>query len=170
MLSARSKYSEYDYVVINLQKLYLRISFQCQIKAIFESSVHKVNSRLTSIDSKKGEAVFNQEIKIRMNVAKNPTIKATLVILKNASKKMVGTLSLDVSDDPIRAQNKNNYPLSKCPQKNVKLKMNYRVVRAQASPDRDFELDFGKGTREAGIEVNSQACPRALSALRRYYR
>jgi hypothetical protein len=114
-------------VSLFIDRLYLSVSFQCQLKAIIETNRTKINSSVVPFDLQRNEAIFNQKLSLECNPksSRGNFLKITLVILKDKSTKMVGRVEINLDNDPIRSAGGNKYVLKRCPQKNVKLKLGY---------------------------------------------
>lgn len=145
MKSALKQPSNPKLLAVHLEKLYLRISFDCKIRAILETSREKKQSKSIQLNSNSTQAVFDETIQISMDPDTNSLLKITLIILKGTSKKMVGRLAIDINNDPLAELGENKYSLQRCPQKNVKLKMDYHFVDDEEGSENNFEFDLGEG-------------------------
>jgi hypothetical protein len=112
-------------VNLHIDRLYLNVSFDCQIKALIETNVEKKNSSSVQFNPSKNEAVFSQKLRLMCDPKKPNILKITLIILKNKSTKMVGQIKINLENDPNKRAGINKYVLKRCPQKNVRLKMFY---------------------------------------------
>ena len=118
-------------VNLYLDRLYLNVSFDCEIKAQIETNVQKKKTPCVKFNLSSHEAVFDFPIQILCDPRKANKLKITLIIVKNRSTKMVGEVVVDLENDPKRRAGMNKYHLRRCPQKNVCLKMKYEYAVKQ---------------------------------------
>lgn len=110
---------------IHLKKLYLRLSFECKIKAIVETQLGKTHSSFVKNDISGGEVIFNETVSTSVPRQGSHVVKIVLIILKGNNTKMVGHIIFDLDNDPIKEKRNHKYVLQKCPQKHVRLKLDY---------------------------------------------
>ena len=123
----------YNLSIVNLQLryLFLKVSFDCRIKAIVEYNTKKKNTSSVRFNPHENKAVFNQIVKLDNLYSAKNFLKITLIILKNNSTKMVGKVLINLDDDPIKEAGNFEYFLKRCPLKNVKLVLDYEYKPAK---------------------------------------
>ena len=116
---------------IHLLKIYLSVSFKCSLKAVLHSNCERKNSRSVPFDLQNNEVSFNQKIFLKSDTNKKEFLKVTIIILKENTKKMVGSVEVDLAWDPIKRGGGNKYRLQRCPQENAKVKMEYYISKPE---------------------------------------
>lgn len=127
----------YREVTVQLNRLFLKASFDCQIKAVVQSNCDKQSSRTVSFSVAQGQAVFQESIVVFSNPSLAQTLKLTTLIVKRKTTKMVGVVRVTLNNDLVALSGADLYSLEKCPMKDVKLQFRYSVEgRGVHPPDR----------------------------------
>jgi hypothetical protein len=129
MKSNRRKFPlSYQEIQINLNRLYLKASFKCKIKAVVQSNCDKQSSNTVQFSVNQGQAIFQESIIVYSNPSLDQTLKLTTLIVKKNTTKMVGVVKINLNNDPIRLSGSDKYVLEKCPMPGVKLQFQYEFT------------------------------------------
>lgn len=145
------KQSNLASVLLTIDRLFLNVSFKCNIKALVKTNRAKKNSSSVPFDVKNNRAIFNQRLNLQCDPdpgsdpKKKNTLKITLIILKGTSTKMVGFVEIDLADDPVKRAGGEKYLLKGCPQKNVALQLSYEYKLAAFSNTVNIRSLLGAG-------------------------
>jgi hypothetical protein len=119
--------SNYSEIIVNIDKLHMKATFDCKIKAIVQTNCDKKSTSPANFTSKHENALFSEKITVFSNPDLAKTLKITLLIVKSNTTKMVGVVNIDMESDPIAESGLEKYSLDKCPMPNVKLQMTYLI-------------------------------------------
>ena len=117
--------SNFSEVCVNINRLQMKTSFDCQIKAVVQTNAEKKSTQTINFSSKHGQAIFSERITLFSNPKVTQTLKVTLLIVKQNTTKMVGVVNLSLMDDPVANSGLDKYSLDKCPIPDVKFLMTY---------------------------------------------
>ena len=119
--------TNYSEITVNIDKLYMKATFDCKIKAIVQTNCDKKSTTPANFTSKHENALFAQKIKVFSNPDLAKSLKITLLIVKANTTKMVGVVNIDMESDQIAKSGLEKYSLDKCPMPNVKLQLTYLI-------------------------------------------
>ena len=92
-----------------------------------KSNLEKRSSKKVPFVSTTGEAKFSQTVSVRTKQGLKQTLEITVLLVGPKKTKMVGRVSIDMADDPIKEEGGDRYYLEKCPQSGVVLSFTYEV-------------------------------------------
>ncbi len=122
MKSNRRKFpASYREINIFLDRLYLKASFNCQIKTVIQTNCDKQSSKTVKFSVSKSQAVFQENITLYSNPDLDQTLKLTIFMWNKNTTKMVGIVRIQLGSDEMKLSGKDKYILEKCPMKGVQL-------------------------------------------------
>ena len=121
----RTSHPKPRFLLLELGRLFLNISFKCKLSAVVETDVHKKSTSAVMFDTVLNQADFNQQLRLRVRSTQNSPLSITVVIIKGSNKKKVGVVRMELSERS-GGKAKTKYAVGNCPQEDVFFEIGYK--------------------------------------------